>query len=167
MNQIALMQIATRLEPGQAIEISANDLREAAKGELSSLMFDQVRPGDVEIFAEKIAKNWGVQMRSNPMTGAYTMSKQTPLGKIVEPYFSWECLDEHSLPAGFLWGFGVISDDPAAPQGKRMDNIQARIERREDGKWNYIVFGPPVRDGLEPSKGEAMTACEFWMRRNR
>lgn len=75
MRQTQLLQIAMRLKPGEAIQISASDMLRAAEGSLSSLIFDSVRHRDVENFAKQIEENWGVEMTLNPVTGNYTMCK--------------------------------------------------------------------------------------------
>lgn len=73
--QIELMQLSEKLESGECINIPADQMREAAKGELRSLLYDHVRQSDVDIFAEKIEKNWGIKMTKDLMTDDYTMCK--------------------------------------------------------------------------------------------
>lgn len=74
MDQVQLLWIAERINPGQAYNISADDMREAAQGEFSSLLFDHVRDNDIIQFAAKIEKNWGVTMRRN-IDSFWTMTK--------------------------------------------------------------------------------------------
>ena len=73
--QIRLMQISRSLKKGQAINITKESMRDAAKGNLSSLLFDSVRPNDVKDLVAQIERNWGVTMTENIMTGNYTMFK--------------------------------------------------------------------------------------------
>ncbi len=73
--QIALMQTAERLAPGQSIIIPREDMRKAAEGMLTSLLYDSVRESDVREFAQKIEESWGIVMTKAPMGGDWTMSR--------------------------------------------------------------------------------------------
>lgn len=74
LDQYDLMILAGTLNPGERIHIKFSDMVNAAKGELSSLIFDDVRDEDVKKFAKKIADNWGVTLLQNPETLEYVMS---------------------------------------------------------------------------------------------
>ena len=74
--QIQLMKISQSLKLGQQIIINKKDMIEAAKQELSSRLFDSVRPGDVQNLAKKIEKNWDVQMIHILETGNWIMYKK-------------------------------------------------------------------------------------------
>jgi hypothetical protein len=75
MDQISLLQLARRLKPGYRVEIHISGIIDAAGGDLSSLLFDQVRNGDIKNFVEKVNQYWGVKLQQNFTTGNYTMIK--------------------------------------------------------------------------------------------
>lgn len=75
MKQVELLQLSMNLKPGQAIQISNEDMREAASGELSSLLFDSVRDSDVEEFVAKISENWNVSLYEDKVNRRWTMAK--------------------------------------------------------------------------------------------
>ena len=62
MDVYRLIRLIKGLKPGWAVNVSLTDMREAAECELSSTIFDYVRHTDVEIFAVKMASNWGVSI---------------------------------------------------------------------------------------------------------
>ena len=77
--QIKLLMISQNLKPDESIVIPRKDMAEAAMGELESLLFDYLYPGDIEKFAEKISKNWEITMTKDVMTGDYVMHKPTSI----------------------------------------------------------------------------------------
>ena len=64
-----------RLQEGQAIKISRNQMWRAGEGMLSSLLFDHVRESDVKKFAEAVNRNWGVTLTEDIFTGQWTMHR--------------------------------------------------------------------------------------------
>ena len=81
MDQIKLYETALTLRPGQAIKISYDDMKEAARQELTGLdyMMCNVRHPEVVEFTEKIGRNWGVEITYDydPRRQTFTMYKPT------------------------------------------------------------------------------------------
>lgn len=77
MNQIELMVTCQNMEPGQRLNVSDSDMRQAASGSIKSLLFDgPVRESDVAAFVDQIQQNWGVSVRQNLMSGEWVVSKR-------------------------------------------------------------------------------------------
>lgn len=70
-----LFSLTQRLPEGKAINVPFREMKEAAECELESLIYDYVHDGETERFAQKIAKNWGVNITHNIGNGIFTIFK--------------------------------------------------------------------------------------------
>lgn len=75
MSQFQILQISMNLEPGESIAITEDQIYKFAQGNLTSLLFDQVRTEDIEKAVEQIRTNYNVTLTENFSTGGYIMHK--------------------------------------------------------------------------------------------
>ena len=61
------------LKPNHAITISVDEMAEAARGELRSLLFNSLRQDDIDKFIQKIEQNWDISVFHDLMKNTYTI----------------------------------------------------------------------------------------------
>ena len=76
MKQADLMKMTMYLESGKAIEVTREDIMEAASYELTGIDFMiGPRQEDIDEFIKKISVNWGVLIIENKIRNTFTIFK--------------------------------------------------------------------------------------------
>ena len=67
-----------------------------------------------------------------------------PCGAVmpVPPNYQWACLFDPSMPNGWAWCLGLVEQAADTPNGKKIGDIRAYVERSKNGKWGWVVYAP-------------------------